>query len=203
MRVPILGISLLAAALGLAVAARAEGGADEQRQCAATGGVTLEQKLSACTAVISAGAEGPHDLAVAYNHRGDAYLNKRELDRAIADYDQAIRLDPKFVFPFNGRGLAYQGKGLFDRAVADFDQAIALDPDNAIPFNLRGNVYRAKGRYDRAIADFDRATRLNPAYAAAYFNRALAYQDKAQWDFDAYLNEGRYEELAIKDYDAY
>src|SRR6185503_10939840 len=33
------------------------------------------------------------------------------------------------------------------------------------------------------------------------FGRALAYQDKAQWDFDAYLNEGRYEDLAIHDYD--
>jgi tetratricopeptide (TPR) repeat protein len=37
--------------------------------------------------------------------------------------------------------------------------------------------------------------------AAAFFGRGRAYQDKAQWDFDAYLNEGRYEDLAIRDYD--
>ena len=33
------------------------------------------------------------------------------------------------------------------------------------------------------------------------FGRALAYQDKAVSDFDAYLNEGRYEDMAIRDYD--
>src|SRR5215472_992977 len=113
MRSPILGVSLIAATLGLALAARAEP-ADEQRQCAATSGMTVDQKLSACTAVIAAGSESPHDLAVAHNHRGDAYLNKRDPDRAIADYDQAIRLDPTFVFPLNGRGLARQSKGELD-----------------------------------------------------------------------------------------
>ena len=41
------------------------------------------------------------------------------------------------------------------------------------------------------------AVALDPTYAAAFFDRALAYQDKSQWDFDAYLNEGRYDDLAI------
>ena len=68
-------------------------------------------------------------------------------------------------------------------------------------FNFRGNAYRSKGRYDRAIQDFDQAIGLSPNYAAAYFGRALAYQDKMQWDFDAYLDEERYEDRALKDYD--
>jgi len=163
MRVPILGISLLAAALGLAVAARAEGGADEQRQCAATGGVTLEQKLSACTAVISAGAEGPHDLAVAYNHRGDAYLNKRELDRAIADYDQAIRLNPNFAMAFHNRGIAYYFQKDFDRAIADYDQAIQLNANDVHAYKNRGLAKQAKGDSAGSDSDIARAKQLSPS----------------------------------------
>jgi tetratricopeptide (TPR) repeat protein len=45
------------------------------------------------------------------------------------------------------------------------------------------------------------AIEISPQYAVAFFRRGLAYQDKAQWDFDAYLNEGKYEDLAIRDYD--
>jgi tetratricopeptide (TPR) repeat protein len=62
-------------------------------------------------------------------------------------------------------------------------------------------VRRTKGRIDLAIADADRAVALNPNLAAAFLARASAYQDKAQWDFDAYLAEGKYEERAVADYD--
>jgi tetratricopeptide (TPR) repeat protein len=196
---------MLAATLGAAVlaahSAPAAEPSEEQRQCAASTGVTPDQKLASCTAVIAAGLPTPQSLAIAYTNRGSAHYNKRDLDRAIADYDEAIRLDPKSVIPLNGRGLAYQSKSQYDRAIADFDQSIALNPKNAIAFNLRGNAYRIKGRSDRAIQDFGQAIELNPNYASAYFGRALAYQDKAQWDFDAYLDEGRNADRALKDYD--
>jgi tetratricopeptide (TPR) repeat protein len=68
-------------------------------------------------------------------------------------------------------------------------------------FTNRGNALRSKGRIDSAIADYDRAIALSPSYAAAFFGRGLAYEDKSQLDFDAYVNEGRYENLAIADYD--
>jgi tetratricopeptide (TPR) repeat protein len=60
---------------------------------------------------------------------GDAYSGKGEHDRAIADYDQAISLDPKFVLAWNGRGNAHAGEGDYDSAIADFDEALKLDPD--------------------------------------------------------------------------
>ena len=46
-----------------------------------------------------------------------------------------------------------------------------------------------------------RALALDPRYASALFGRGLAYEKKARSDFDAYLNEGKYENLAIRDYD--
>ena len=56
------------------------------------------------------------------------YGNKGDQDRAIADYDQAIRLDPGLAHAYANRGSAYTDKMDYDRAIADLDQAIRLDP---------------------------------------------------------------------------
>jgi len=93
--------------------------------------------------------------------------------RAIADYTEAIRLDPKDASAFNSRGIAYYDKGQSDRAIKDYDKAIELSPRYATAFTGRGAAYAGKGQYDRAIADFDEAIRLTPNYKSAIENRAL------------------------------
>ncbi len=42
-------------------------------------------------------------------------------DKAIADLDQAIALQPNFAAAYTNRGIAYRGKGAYDRAIADHD----------------------------------------------------------------------------------
>ena len=108
---------------------------------------------------------------------------KGDHDRAIADYSEAIRLDPKHASAFNNRGIAYRAKGDHDRAIADYNEAIRLDPKDALAFNNRGIAYRAKGDHDRAIADYSEAIRLDPNDALAFNNRGNAY--RAKDDIDA------------------
>jgi lipoprotein NlpI len=93
----------------------------------------------------------------------------------MADYDQAIALDPKYAKAYNNRGYAYITKGDLDRAMADYDQAIALDPKSAYAYNGRGNAYATEGDFDHAIADYNQAIALDPKYWPVYLNRALAY----------------------------
>jgi len=153
-------------AMMLPAATRAQQ-ADDRSRCFAREGVSPGDKLESCTAVIQSGGQTPQGLVAAFNSRGNAHLNNRNYDRAIDDYNETIRIDPKYAIGFYNRGLAY----------------------------LR------KGRLDPAIADFDAAIRLNPKYTSAFINRALAFQEKAQWDFNAYLAEGVYEDRAIQDLD--
>lgn len=87
----------------------------------------------------------------------------------------------------------------FDRAIADFDYAIKLNPRNGVFLTSRGNAYRDKGRFDRALQDYDAAIAINPESTDAYFGRALTFQEKARYDFDAFLNEGSFENRAIAD----
>ena len=57
------------------------------------------------------------------------HTEKGNYDRAITDFDEAIRLDPKVAVSFYRRGLAYDHQGQHNRAIADFDEAIRLDPN--------------------------------------------------------------------------
>src|SRR6185437_12876714 len=142
--------------------------------------------IGGCTTLIQSGRYNRKNLAIIFYDRGTAYLDgKKDYDRAIADYDQAITLDSKYVFAYSNRGKAYQiGKKDYDRAIADYGRAIKLDPKNATAYYNRGSAYQiGKKIYDRAIADYDRAITLDPKNAIAYVGRGNAYQDGKK-DYD-------------------
>ena len=81
----------------------------------------------------------------------------------LADYEQALKLDPKYALAYLNRGLLWHARKDYDRAIADFDQAIRLAPDNAAAATTPAALaLDAKGEFDRAIADFDRAIALEP-----------------------------------------
>ena len=138
--------------------------------------------VSGCTAVIQSGKERAKDLATAFYNRGNALRNKLEYDRAIADYDQAIKLDSKDYDFYADRGWAYHQKGDFDRAIEDYSRAIGLDPDNARAFSMRGAAWQRKGDYDRAIKDNDEAIRIDPRNPLPYNTRGNDYREKGDYE---------------------
>src|ERR1700736_2539625 len=101
--------------------------ANDQNTCAKASG---DEAIAACSRVIGSGVKGA-DASRAFLNRGVEYVAKGDLDHAIADYDEAIRLDPKFVNAYYRRGNSYYSKGDYDRAIADYDEAIRLDPKYA------------------------------------------------------------------------
>ena len=80
-----------------------------------------------------------NNLGIAYSilPTGDRAANTQ---KAIAHYDEAIRVDPKFVLSYIGRGNAYQSKNDYDRAIADYDEAIRLDPKDAIAYDILASL---------------------------------------------------------------
>ena len=96
----------------------------------------LERKIRGCTQVIERGKrESRENRATAYTNRGLAYYDKGEVDRAIADFDKVIALDPNNADAYSNRGNAYDEKGEFDRAIADFRRALEIDPSNQLAKN--------------------------------------------------------------------
>lgn len=162
--------------------------APEWNYCATAGG-TPDERIRNCTALIESARETPKGRARAYNNRGVALSQKGDRDGAIADYDQAIRLDPKLASAYNGRGLAWSNKGDLDRAISDYDRAIRLDPGLARAYSNRGSAWSTRGELVRAIGDYSQAIRLEPEYPIAYYNRGSARSARgdlarAMGDFD-------------------
>ena len=84
------------------------------------------------------------------------------MEEAIAEYGQAIRLDPEATVAYYNRGVAYQEQLQFQLAIEDYNDAIRLDPSYFDAYNNRGGAYIALGEYGRALQDLDLAIRLNP-----------------------------------------
>ena len=111
-------------------------------------------RVTACTAVIDAKVETGRKLAVAYCNRGHGLTEKRDLDSAMSDLDEAIRLDPTYACAYSNRGRVHALKRDFVSAMADYDEAIRIDSGFALAYNNRGDAWFHKGDLDRALADF-------------------------------------------------
>ena len=169
-----LATSILGATLALAnpLVAAAQDGQTWQTCIGAS--TAADDRVSACSAVIDAKAETGRKLAAAYCNRSQGLTEKRELDRALADLNEAIRIDPAYACAYN-RGRVYAFKRDLEHAMADYDEAIRIDPSFALAYNNRGDAWYGKGDIGRAFADFNTAIKLNPGLAIAYGNRGFVY----------------------------
>ena len=125
------------------VPAAAQTSAQAWDWCAAKDGASAELQINGCTAVINSRRETQEDLAVAFGNRGNGYQTKGDYNRAIAEYDAAIQLNPNDPIVFSNRGIAYGTEGVIDHAIADFNEAIRLDPNFAEAYAHRG-LFRLK-----------------------------------------------------------
>ena len=132
---------------------------DLDRKICADRNEDADKKIAACTVVLGYPSERALH-ANAYHQRGLSFFRKQKLDFAIADYTEAIKLDPKFVFAYGARALAYNQKGDSDRAVQDASEGLRLDPQSYEMRMLRGFFYRTAKSWDLAIADYSEAIKL-------------------------------------------
>ena len=72
-----------------------------------SGTIDPDKRIDSCTWLLKSGDISENDYSHVYQNRGYGHLYKSQYDRAIRDYDEAIRLNPKIVFAYSGRGYAY------------------------------------------------------------------------------------------------
>jgi tetratricopeptide (TPR) repeat protein len=133
-------------------------------------------KIAACTSLIKSGRWSGSGLAWAYVDRGQAYLDHGDTDVAIADFNEAIRLDPKYADAYIGRSVAYRNKGDRDRAAADNREAMRLNPAEA----NKSICFQESG--DAAIAGCNKAItsgKFDGSVLSVLFeNRGIEYSRK-------------------------
>jgi tetratricopeptide (TPR) repeat protein len=120
--------------------------------------VPVEQATEFFTNYIGARARDSHG----YRMRAEVRSDRKELDLALQDFNEAIALDPTNAALYNLRGCIWDDKKSYDKAIADFDEAIRLDPRWASAYDNRGNTWSRMKKYDKAITDHNEAIRLDP-----------------------------------------
>jgi tetratricopeptide (TPR) repeat protein len=92
---------------------------------------------------------------------GDAYRSQGEVMRAIAEYEEAMKLDGKGWPGLHvALGGSYQAAGLLDGAVKQYEKAIELEPEEAWYHTLLGEAYLGQGRAEEALTTYRKALTL-------------------------------------------
>ena len=149
--------------------------ADDGDDCADGKG---DAAIAACTRAIASGHWKGSDQAINFYNRGLDYYAKDDYVHAMADFEAAIKLDPKMFDAYDDRGNIYYAKRDYDRAIADYSVAIKLNPSDARAYYNRGVAEADQGDRERASADFSSAIRFDPHLADAYYRRGLVSKDR-------------------------
>ena len=122
------------------------------------------------------------DRAITAQDSGEEKLEDHNNDGAIAEFGNAIKLDPTNAEAYERRGDAKEAKGDNDGAIADYTRCIELEPINADAYNARGDARLATGDKDGAIGDYDSAIELEPINGEVYNRRGDAKHAKGDDD---------------------
>jgi TonB family protein len=146
--------------------------------------------VKACNAFLKSSPEFLTSLV--YVKRGIGYRLKGDYDEAIADFETARRLNPRFTSiqiqlhsAYNGRGLMHFNRKEYKEAFNDITTAININPQSSPPYVNRCVIYLyAWKQYDQAIDDCSAAIRLTPNKSSmAYNHRGYAYEMKKNLNY--------------------
>lgn len=137
--------SIVALAVGLLVSLPAAQSADKEDNGADPGfeyqglvprrDVEAGERQAADAASLS--GLGSEQRAAALNNRAFWRFFQARYREALADLDEAIKLDGQSAYYAN-RGIMYRMQGEWDRARADYEEALKIDPNNAYAHNNLG-----------------------------------------------------------------
>jgi len=122
---------------------------------------TVHRQLDTDDEVLAFLARAERD-AFARTKRGNAWVAKRDHEKALAEYGAALAADPGFVLPWVARAQLRVALGRYREAVEDCAQAIRLEDRLGYAYELRGWALYALGRFADAGQDMGKALALGP-----------------------------------------
>jgi len=116
------------------------------------------------------------------NNLGKAFLEKGQVDEAIAQFQKALEINPNYGEAHMNLGITLLQKGRVDEAMPEFQKALEIDPKLVQAHNNLGWVFLQKGKLDEAIVQFQKTLEIDPGIAQAHNNLGNALLQKGRVD---------------------
>lgn len=136
-------------------------------------GCASDHQVGSTPGTSGAGSARDADL---HRKQGYTLLEQNHFSAAIAEFNLALKSNPRDNVALLDRGTCAMYLGRWDPAIADFDAAIKLSPDYAAAYGCRGLAHGRSGKYPEALADFQQMVKLTPQddWAWSYLAELLA-----------------------------
>ena len=137
------------------------------------------------------------DLADVYNMIGLSYADLQDYEKALTNYQSALKADPKDFRVMTNMGISYRLSRQYEKAEESYRNALAVNPDYPEAHSSLGTLYIIIEKPAEAIPCFERALEIKPTLAVTHGNLALAYAMVGRFE-DAEASITRAEELGYR-----
>ncbi len=128
----------------------------------AVSAVGTEYAIAFMDRALESGELGPANAALTHYHRGLAWRVSGGFEKAMADFDQAIALNPDLAEAYARRADIHMERQAPRAAIKDYTKALAIDPDMAEALYRRGFAWAQLEENRKALQDFTAAHELDP-----------------------------------------
>lgn len=117
-----------------------------------------------------------------YFRRAMSFVYMQEPQKAVADLDKTVELNPDYADAYNLRGLVLSAKPDYEAAIKDYSKAIELDPEFGAPYVNRAVAYINLDQKEKALIDLHTAEKYWQDNPEIYYNRGNIYKEKGKYD---------------------
>jgi tetratricopeptide (TPR) repeat protein len=113
---------------------------------------------------------------------GTVLADKGDLDTALAEHFEALRINPGYSGVHNNLGLTFAARGDYEAAIRQYFEALKLNSENFDAHYNLGLVFQKTGNLDAEIFQYQEALRINPNFTRPYNNLGIAFAKKGELD---------------------
>ena len=122
------------------------------------------------------------NLASCHSVKAQIYLNIEDNEKALSEYDIAIKLTPNYKPYYISRAQIYFNEEKYESAEADYYEIIKLDEGDVQALTCLGRNYTATKRYTDAEKILSQVIKLDPAYPSGYYFRAILFKEQKKYN---------------------